>query len=315
MAGLVPILVVFLAIAVVFLAMQVRQVGVARDALKHIEAQRDEKRSEAEAAKLEARERSKELERVRDELHDTRAKLKKKSEQAAVASGTAKERPAKTKGLPPTAPAVGDSGSVAAAVVRITNQELEEQHRAAEELLRTQLAEAESRIAELARREAEREAALEKAKRSLADAAPKAPVVTEGQRPEEQVQALKVQLEAIERAAAERERQLKKELDKTAVDLRAAEKRASQNQQLYQVAKGQLVVVEDRLAALKRKHEKVIAPEDLKRAEAPVVHAEPAQAEAVAAEPAQAEAVAAEPAVVAPAEAPAVDAQAAEASA
>jgi hypothetical protein len=307
MAGLVPILVVFLAIAVVFLAMQVRQVGVARDALKHLEAQRDEKRSEAEAAKLEARERGKELERLRDELHDVRAKLKKKSEQAAVASGTAKERPARTKGLPPTAPAVGDSGSVAAAVVRITNQELEEQHRAAEELLRTQLVEAESRIAEFTRREAEREAALEKAKRSLADAAPKAPIVSEGQRPEEQVEALKTQLEAIERAAAERERQLKKELDKTAVDLRAAEKRASQNQQLYQVAKGQLVVVEDRLAALKRKHEKVIAPEDLKRPEVP---AAPAQAPVAAAEP-----VPAEPASVQQAEPASPDAQPAEASA
>ena len=112
-----------------------------------------------------------------------------------------------------------------------------------------------------------------------------------------------LQLEATERAAAERERTLRREVDKLGSELRAAEKRASANQQLYQVAKGQMIVIEDRLAALKRKHEGALSPEQLRKAapEAPAAPAAPV---------ADAPVAAAVEAPVAVAEAPVADAPA-----
>lgn len=276
-----PVLILLLAALVFVIYMYVKTTGEMRAKITAADEAREAKRLEAENARAETRERKEELERLRDELQETKGRLRKLKEKEAPSQGSKPAKPART-GATPTA-AAPNEGAAVSSVVRISNQELEAEHRAKVEAFEAELAAARAQVADLERRETERQAAFERAKKKLeqpvAVAAPAAPLPTESRRPEEKVAALETQLEATERAANERERLLKREVDKLGAELRAAEKRASANAQLYQVAKGQMIVIEDRLAALRRKHEGAIAPDQLRKAApeaAPVTQAAPA---------------------------------------
>lgn len=291
MAGVIPVLLVLLGVAAFMFFSQLRQTSAVQEKLRAAEEVREEKRKDAEAARSEAREKREELEKLREEVQELRSKLKKKqqNDQPQASSASAK----KTS----TPPALADSGSGISAV-RISNQELEDEHERKLEALRTELEAERSKREALEKQQAERDQALNRAKKALEQKAAEPMPVTDGRRPEETIDALKTQIEAMERATEGRERAFKKDLDKYQVEARAAEKRASANHQLYQVAKGQLVVVEERLAALRRKYEGALAPEQLKKQAEE--KAALAAADNTAQAPAKAEAPAAEPAPAAP---------------
>ncbi len=266
-----PVLILLLAALVFAIYMYVKSTSELRAKITAADEAREAKRLEAETARAESREKREELERLRDELQETRTKLRKAKEKDQAAAPSQGSKPAKAARSQPTpsATAIGE-GAAVSSVVRISNQELEAEHRAKVEAFEAELSAARAQVAQLERRETERQAAFEQAKKKLEQpvvvAAPTAPAPTESRRPEEKIAALETQLEALDRASGERERLLKREVDKLGADLRAAEKRASANQQLYQVAKGQMIVIEDRLAALRRKHEGAIAPDQLRKA-------------------------------------------------
>ena len=290
MAGVIPVLLVLLGVAAFMFFSQLRQTSAVQEKLRAAEEVREEKRKDAEAARSEAREKREELEKLREEVQELRSKLKKKQQNDQPQASAS---PKKTS----TPPALADSGSGISAV-RISNQELEDEHERKLEALRAELEAERSKREALEKLQAERDQALSRAKKALEQKAAEPMPVTDGRRPEETIDALKTQIEAMERATEGRERAFKKDLDKYQVEARAAEKRASANHQLYQVAKGQLVGVEERLAALRRKYEGALAPEQLKKQAEE--KAALAAAENAAQAPAKAEAPAAEPAPAAP---------------
>lgn len=273
MEGLTPILLILLGLGIVMIFFQSRQVGALKNANRELDAAREDKRLDAENARKEARERREELERLRSELQDTKTKLKKKSERSEGSEKvTVSNRPGRNSPQPEPPPST-------VGYVRISNQELEAQHQSVVQRMEQEIAALKQENAALAAREAERQRALERAKKTLDADQPKAAQVDTARRPEDQVEALKTQVEALSRASAERERGLKRELDRLHAELRASERRASANHQLYQVAKGQMAVIEDRMAALRRKHEGAISPDKLRKP-APIPEAAPAAAEA-----------------------------------
>jgi len=263
-------------IAAVIVYTLLKQTTDLRGRIAAADEAREAKRVEAETARADTREKREELEKVKAELLEARAKSKKR-ERESVAPGEKANKPMRSGSTPPAS----ESSNVSAAVVRISNQELEAEHAATLEKIHAETTAMRTRMSELEARDAEREAqamqALERARKKLetpagqspAPAVAAAPVAQpapiEGKRPEEKVQALETQLEALERAAAERERKLARELERMSTEVRSAEKRANANQQLYQVAKGQMVVIEERLATLKKKYEGAVSPESLRK--------------------------------------------------
>jgi chromosome segregation ATPase len=256
--GATTILLAFLAAAVAWIFVQSRQVSGLQEQVKSLDQTKEERRAEAEAARKDAREKREELERTKEELQEARSKLRKKS---------AGEKPGSSQSTRPAAAAEASTVST----VRISDQELEEQHREATERLSLRIRELEDEVEALRRKEAERAQAVAKAQERAAKAAASAPEPprAEPARAEDQIEALKVQIEALERSAHERERNLKRDLDRAQGELRSAERRASANHQLYQVAKGQMAVIEDRLAALRKKYEGAVSPDQLKKPEPP----------------------------------------------
>lgn len=219
----------------------------------------EEKRKELSAAKIEAAEHKEQLEQLKKQLQETKNKLadKKKSQAANNQSGGSKKQK------------VADESSQelsAASVVHVTDQELESQHRAAKDKLEAQLAEAKAEVERLKRAEERRRADAEKAAQAIMkDQAPAAAEVASAARtPEEQVAALKAQLEAFQLAANEREKSLRRDLKRAEGAASSAHRRANGNQALYQVIKGQLEIAEDRLALYRRKYEGAKKPEALK---------------------------------------------------
>src|SRR5258706_14412320 len=69
----------------------------------------------------------------------------------------------------------------------------------------------------------------------------------------------------MKRAAIEREKELRRELRRSQENAGTATKRANNTHQLYQVIKGQLELLEDRLAALHRKYEGAMTPDEIRR--------------------------------------------------
>lgn len=218
----------------------------------------EEKRKELSAAKIEAAEHKEQLEQLKKQLQETKNKLadKKKSQAANSQGGGSKKQKA-----------AEDSSQEmsAASVVHVTDQELETQHRAVRERLEAQVAEAKAEVERLKRAEERRRAETERATQAIMkDQAPAAEVASAARTPEEQVAALKAQLEAFQLAANEREKSLRRELKRAEAGASSAHRRANGNQALYQVIKGQLEIAEDRLALYRRKYEGAKKPESLK---------------------------------------------------
>jgi chromosome segregation ATPase len=215
-----------------------------------LEAAREEKGKEAEVAKRESRDRKDELDKLRSELLDTKAKLKRQKQKSED-----EEKRIRPRDGGEETPSYPDS---AASNVVVMNREAEEASLKIREELEAKLATAEAEVAKLQAAETKRKAALAQAERK--EASTEKSTIS----PEEQIEGLEAQLEALRRAQKTSEADADKELRKVRAELRSAEKRAANNHQLYQVAKGQLQVTEDRLANIRKKYEGAKAPEELR---------------------------------------------------
>jgi hypothetical protein len=224
----------------------------------------DEKDEELEKLRRDLKDKREDAEQAKKQLQEARNKLKKQEKQEKPAPGHKREKSFEAE------PAAAAS---AAAVVRITDQQLEEEHRRAMEKLEAALEEARRDLQDMKRREREIKAEADRAAKSLdtAVAAPvpvaaePAPVMTTPTSESEQIALLKSQLDAMKRATLEREKELRRELRRSQEAASGASKRATNNHQLYQVIKGQLELAEDRLAALRLKYEGAMTPDEIRR--------------------------------------------------
>ncbi len=195
-------------------------------------------REEMEGAKRQARETKNKLERLKKERHE--------------------KRPA--KGLAEPAPEAEAEGG-AAAVVRVTQRTIEDEHRRRVEKLEAELATARAEADRLKKAETERAAAAQRAAERLG-----APEADGEGSPEARIQAMATRLEEIERSSRAKEKELQKGLRKAQADARAAQKRAQSHHSLYMVIKGQLEVAEDRLALMRHKYEGARLPTQIQPA-------------------------------------------------
>lgn len=222
-----------------------QRIAKVEDNLTSLQASKDEKQAELETTRKDAKRRREEAQSLRDDLQSTKAKLKKiqKKEQEHKVGDK------KTKAKKETPSQVG-------AVVRVSNEEVDARHERQIEALREQIVELESDVQQHKDREAKLKADTEKAAKALKLNSAK-------DIDELDADALKTQIEALKRAAAESEGELKRSLKRAKADARTHERRASTNHQLYQVSKGQLSLIEDRLARLKLKYEGATDPAKL----------------------------------------------------
>jgi predicted nucleic acid-binding Zn-ribbon protein len=212
---------------------------------------------QVEAAEKKLENRNGDVDQLKRQLQDTRNKVDRLKKDIHAA-----KTQAQSKARADEAP----SPDSAAKKVRVSSQELEAEHRRRVEKLEAELKRARDEAEALRKKEKARAAEAEKAKRALlaeegldhAHAAPSGDLS-----PEARIDAMRARLDALQTAAATRERELKKKLNRAESDARAAQKRASNNHALYLVIKGQLEVAEDRLALLRRKYEGAKRPNEL----------------------------------------------------
>jgi hypothetical protein len=253
-----PILLVLLVGVVGYAVVLWKKLAKAEQFLRAETQTLDEKRQEIEKVRKEVRERATELEHTKKLL--TEAKNKQKRQ----------DRPPPKEGAKKGRDNQEDVPSAIAAVVHVSDQELAAQHRRVVEKLERDLEDARAELDAMKKREAERQAETARALKSLENAAAaneaKAEAVAETRKSsDEEVAALRTQIEALKRASVEREKDLRSELRRAQDSIGHERRRASNHQQLYQVIKGQLELTEDRLAALRRKYEGAKTPEELKR--------------------------------------------------
>ena len=208
------------------------------------EALTDAKRKaeELDKARQQAREAKNKLERLKKERHQAKQQGPKIEEEA------------------PTEPR-------GASTVRIADSKLEAAFREKREAYEKQIGNLRQKLAELQEKERRRKKETERAAQKLmADAASDGgdeagePISAEAS-----VEALTRQLQALQRAATGREHELSKALKKADSDAKAAARRAAAHHANYQIIRGQLEMVEDRLAELRRKYEGAKRPTELRR--------------------------------------------------
>lgn len=227
---------------------------------------------QVEESKRKLEHRNDDVDQLKRQLQDLRNKVERLKKELHEA-----KTQAQTKAKADDAP----SPDSAAGRVRVSTQELEAEHRQRVQKLEAELKKARTEVDKLRAKEKARAAEAEKARKALladqeleaAEAAPSGDLS-----PEAQVEALRERLEALQTAAATRERELKKRLNNADSDARAAQRRAANNHALYLVIKGQLDVAEDRLALLRRKYEGAKRPNELVQAQ-PLPEAEPPPAD------------------------------------
>ncbi|MEO1232738.1 MAG: hypothetical protein AAFZ18_27960, partial [Myxococcota bacterium] len=240
-----------------------RQVASKQAALSEAQQQRETAKGEVERVRSDNKSKRQELEKVREQLKTTKAKLEK------ARADREPKTPKRRRGPEPklAEPELDlEPEASAAQVVRVTDRELEAEHRkalqAVEERLRAAETEVEryraeeARRAEETRRAAEALAAEEASTEAESAGDDAAPEVT----PEARAEAMGRELEAVKKAASGARRDHKKELKKLELRLEAAHRRAANDHAAYQVIKGHLELAEDRLATLRRKYEGAKAP-------------------------------------------------------
>jgi DNA repair exonuclease SbcCD ATPase subunit len=222
-----------------------QRINKVEETLHSLKQSKEEKQAELENTRKTAKRRGEELESVRDDLQSTKSKLKKlqKKEQNKKVGDKNNQ-------------ADQENSSHVGAVVRVSNEEVESRHQKQLNELKAQIAELEGELEEHKARE-------EKTKAETAKAAKALKLNAETNQDELDPDALKTQIEALKRAAGERETELKRKLRRAKADARTHERRATTNHQLYQVAKGQLSLLEDRLARIKLKYEGATDPSKL----------------------------------------------------
>src|SRR5688572_20079312 len=115
-----PILIILLLGAVAYAVYLWRKISTLETHLRTDRESSEERRGELEKARKESRERRDEVEELRKQLQDSKAKLKKQNPQ---------EAPGKKRQRSQGPHAVDDEEISAAAIVRIGDREMEEQHR------------------------------------------------------------------------------------------------------------------------------------------------------------------------------------------
>ncbi|MEO1336371.1 MAG: hypothetical protein AAFV29_12040, partial [Myxococcota bacterium] len=259
MSDLSPILLVLLLIAGAVAFVMFRRTTALEAELQTEKQNAKDKRDDAEKARTQSRERVKELEQLRKQLQDTKAKLKRVQKDQHT-----QKKAAKLSGQDEDVPAV-NKGS-AASTVRVTNDELQREHNKMVSSLRKELDSARSKIGRLEAAEAKRKAEAEAAAKAIqaGDAMKTEAPAAAAETPEDQVAALQTQLEAFKRAAGQQEKKVRRDLKKAEARANAAHRRANSSHNLYLVIKAQLELTSDRLAMLKRKYEGAMPPEALK---------------------------------------------------
>jgi hypothetical protein len=216
--------------------------------LQTLQESKKENQTELENSRKTAKRRGEELESVRGDLQTARSKLKKLQRKEQDKKGANKNQQKDS-----------ENGSHVGAVIRVKNEELETRHEAQLDALQAQIAELNDEVRA-------HKAAEDKIKADTKKAARALKLNAASDVDELDPEALKTQIEALKRAAFEREGDLKRDLKRAKGDARAHERRASTNHQLYQVAKGQLSILEDRLARIKLKYEGATDPSKLVKA-------------------------------------------------
>ncbi|MCB9648179.1 MAG: hypothetical protein H6730_16475 [Deltaproteobacteria bacterium] len=258
MTNVQAILLVAVAVLVAVAFFLWRRIAALEESVRTERATSEDRRAEAEKARADTRTKVAEVDQLKKQLQDTRAKLKRQEKQTE-GGGSKKSRASAPAAEPP-------ASESAAAVVRVSNKEVEAEAERRLTGLRKELEAAQAKIVKLEQAEARRKAEIEKAKASLASEAPEAAAAApaEGAAPEQQVAALETQLTALKDAARGREKDLERQLRKLEGRERASTRRANNNHALYQLIKGQLDLAEDKVALLRRKYEGAKKPESLK---------------------------------------------------
>lgn len=256
MNDLQPILLLLAIGAIIAAGFLWRRVAALESELRGAKGITEDKRAELEKVRAESKKRSDELEIVRKDLQDTKAKLARQKKEAHASGG----KKSRNDGSVPVEVA---SQTSAATVVTLSNSDMEAAHSKAMGEVRAKLDKANKRIADLEAAEAKRKEAAEKAAKAIRnDGAVEADVVA-ARTPEERAEALEAQLEAFKRAAADREKKLSKQVKQAEERAKTATRRANGNRDSYQVIKGQLELAQDKLALLRRKYEGAKKPEQL----------------------------------------------------
>ena len=250
MNNLSSILTVVVAVAVAGLAYLWRRVSALEAQIRLERKSLAAKTSEADRFAQQTKEKAGELEQAKKQLHETRAKMKRLQKESSPGGG----KRARTEVDRPVL-----SIDSAAAVVHVSNQELEA--RFAEKLASVE--------AEL-KAERDRVRTLEKAEEARKALQNNAPPPPSAGTAEEQVAALEQRLEALRKESEEQERKLKKSLNRAEAKERAAMRRANNNHSLYLVIKGQLELAEDKVALFRRRYEGAKTPDQFRTETEPV---------------------------------------------
>lgn len=257
-----PILLFLVAAIAIYAVMLWKKVAKLEENLSGEARTLEDKRGELERARKEAREKKDELEEVRRHLQEAKAKLKKREKDPERESAGPSKKQSKAE--EPAGPVL------APIVVRVSDQELSNEHRITVDRLEGEIESLKAQLQEVTRRDEAMKREAERAANALKAAAAGEAVRAESspgdtKKPDEELRALKAQLEVMTRAAIENERGLKKELRRSEENARHALRRAANNAQLYAVIKGQLELAEDRLASYKLKYEGAKSIDDLKK--------------------------------------------------
>ena len=254
MNNLSSILTVVVAVAFAGIAYLWRRVSALEGRLRQERKSLAELSSQAERSALQAKQKATELERTKKQLHETRAKMKRQQKESNSGSGK-RNRSAE----PDSSPAPSQDSF--AAVVHVSNQELEARFSEKLALLEADLQAERERVRALEAAATQRDREAETARKALQKDTP-----TSGTA-EEQLAELEKGFEAFRQDAEAQQRKLKKAAARAEAKERAAARRANNNHSLYLVIKGQLELAEDKVALFRRRYEGAKTPDEV-RAEA-----------------------------------------------
>lgn len=251
MNNLSSILTVVVAIAIAGIAYLWRRASALEGQLRRERKGLADRSSEAERFAQQAKGKARELERTKKQLHETRAKMKRLQKESGAVGGK------RARASEPD-PNPSEAGHAVAAVVRISNQELEARYAEKLASMEADLHAAHERVRTLESAASRREQEAEEARRALMRNTPASGTA------EQQLAALEKRLEAYRSEASAAERKLKKAVARAEAKERAATRRANNNHSLYLVIKGQLELAEDKVALFRRRYEGAKTPNQVR---------------------------------------------------
>lgn len=244
------ILIILLALAAVAAFLTWKQAKKLEAQLAERGAELQRAQEATDAAKKATETAKGKAQQLREQLDTARGKLNKLNKNSGKSSGKKQRASA-----PAPEPEARQGTGSAAAVVRVSDQELESRYSEKIEALQASLRAAEDKLARM-----EAAATSEANKPAPAPVAAAELPATDSEAPEDKLAALSARLTEVEQAAKEREKKLRRDLKRAEAKASAAGKRASSSHGLYAVIKGQLEMTEDKLARLKQKYEGAKAP-------------------------------------------------------